>query len=332
MSNNLILVTGGAGFIGSSLSEYLLSNQYNILCVDNFDGFYSPKIKKNNLQYLLANENFYLEEGDIRDHVFLKNIFSKYKISTVIHLASKAGVRASIDNTENYFEVNVNGAITLFEVMRSFKVKNLIFASSSSVYGNNNALQKETDCCDFQISPYATTKKTVELITYNYYTNFGFNVLNLRLFSVYGEKQRPDLFIYKIFNAIYNNEEIEIYGDGLQQRDFTHINDVVYAFYKALTLIQKEESIYEIVNIGNNKPVSVNTLVSIIEKQIKKEVKRKYISSQGGDVNSTYADITKAKRILGFSPKVNLDHGIKEFNIWYKNKINDQSNTKNNCN
>lgn len=323
MNKKLILVTGGAGFIGSSLCAFLLFNQYSVICIDNFDDFYSPEIKKSNIQTLLKNENFFLEKGDIRDQAFLNVIFSKYRINTVIHLASKAGVRTSINDVETYFEVNVKGSINLFEAMKTFGVKNLIFSSSSSVYGNNDQLQKETDWCDFQISPYATTKKTVELITYNYYKNFGFNVLNLRLFSVYGVKQRPDLFIYKIFNAIYTNREIEIYGDGLQRRDFTHINDVISAFYQALTLIQEKESIYEILNIGNSKPISVNKLIGIIERQVKKEIKRKHIESQDGDVNSTYADITKAKRILDFSPKMNLSEGIKEFNVWYKKKIND---------
>lgn len=318
MNISIILVTGGAGFIGSSLCEYLIANGFTVVCLDNFDKFYSPQTKKDNIMHLLGERQFYLEEGDVGDKRFLENVFSRYSIDAVIHLANIAGVRNSISNINTYFQVNVNKSITLFETMKTSKVNNLIFASSSSVYGNNNRIQKEKNCSDFQVSPYATTKKTLELLTYNYHINFEFNVLNLRLFSVYGAKQRPDLFIHRAFEAIYTGQELEIYGDGQQQRDFTHITDVLIAFHNAINVIQRKESIYEIINIGNGTPISINALIKIIEKIANQKLRIRYVSQKKGDVQLTYADISKAKKVLQFCPEKRLAEGINEFNNWYK--------------
>jgi len=319
-----ILITGGAGFIGSALCESLLLIDFDIICFDNFDNYYSPKIKHKNIIKHLNNEHFHLEKGDIRDKIFLNKIFSNYSINSVVHLAGKGGVRNSIENTLDYFDVNVTGTITLLEVMKKFNVVNFIFASSSSVYGECNSILTEDDCSNHQISPYATTKKTIELVNYNYHINHKLNVINLRLFSVYGNNQRPDLFIHKVFNAVYNDNEIEIYGDGLQTRDFTHINDVIFAIHRSIKLCKTQKNIYETINIGSHKPTSVNHLLEIIEQEVEITIKRSYITKQIGDVQSTFADISKAKNILNYSPKISITEGIKEYHTWYKKNKNDK--------
>lgn len=313
-----ILITGGAGFIGSSLCEKLLLDGSKIICFDNFDNYYSPKIKINNIKHLRENKFFFMEKGDIRDAEFLNGLFLKYDINYVVHLAGKGGVRNSLDNALEYFDVNVTGSINLLESMKKHNVKNFVFASSSSVYGENNQILKESDCTDYQLSPYATTKKTIELANYNYHKNHNFNIINLRLFSVYGINQRPDLFIHKIFKAISNDSEVEIYGDGLQTRDFTYISDVVVAFCESLKLCETNDSIYETINIGNHDPISVNELIKTIENELKITIKRKFISKQIGDVQSTFADISKAKEVLNYSPKIKISEGIINYDNWFK--------------
>lgn len=273
----------------------------------------------------MNNKQFHLEKGDIRDKIFLNKIFSNYSINSVVHLAGKGGVQNSIENALEYFDVNVTGTITLLEVMKKFNVTNFIFASSFSVYGESNKLLTENDCSNHQISPYTTTKKTIELVNYNYHINHKLNVVNLRLFSVYGNNQRPDLFIQKVFNAIYNDNEIEIYGNSLQTRDFTHITDVIIAIHNSIKLCETQNDIYETINIGSHKPISVNNLLEIIEQELNITIKRKKISKQIGDVQSTFADISKAKNILNYSPKTSITEGIKEYHNWYKKNKNDKN-------
>ena len=237
MSNTkTILVTGGAGFIGSNLCDFLINKEITIVCLDNFDNFYSEEIKKNNIKHLIKNPLFKLIKGDVRNKVLLEEIFLKNKIDFVIHLAAKAGVRNSISTPIDYFDVNVNGTLILLEAMKSYGVKNLIFASSSSVYGNKNGNQNETESCNEQISPYAVSKKAAELLNYSYYVNFNINVINLRMFSVYGKNQRPDLVIHKFINQISKNEPIEIYGNLDTTRDYTHIDDIMSSFYPFLLI------------------------------------------------------------------------------------------------
>lgn len=317
-----ILVTGGAGFIGSNFCHYLTKQNFNVLCLDNFDDFYSEEIKLNNIKSLLNEKSFDLIRGDIRDSKLLKTIFENNKIETVIHLAAKAGVRNSISNPSEYFDINVNGTLTLLEAMSSNGVKNLVFASSSSVYGNQNGKLKETENCNEQISPYAVSKKTAELLNYSYHINFNLNVINLRLFSVYGKNQRPDLVIHKFFNQISQNKPIEIYGNGETKRDYTYIDNVVEAIYNSVLYIETQtQSVYEIINIGNDKPISLLTLLEYIKEAIqtdKIEFVKKEIAK--GDVETTHADIEKAKKLLSYNPSVSLNEGIKLFYDWFKNK------------
>jgi UDP-glucuronate 4-epimerase len=317
-----ILVTGGAGFIGSNLCHYLTKQNFNVLSLDNFDDFYSEEIKLNNIKSLLNEKSFKLIRGDVRDSKLLKTIFKNNKIETVIHLAAKAGVRNSILNPSEYFDINVNGTLTLLEAMSSNGVKNLVFASSSSVYGNQNGKLKETEKCNEQISPYAVSKKTAELLNYSYHVNFNMNVINLRLFSVYGKNQRPDLVIHKFFNQISQNKPIELYGNGETKRDYTYIDDVVQAFYNSVLYLENpKQNVYEIINIGNDKPISLNELLDCIKEVTQNdriEVLNREIAK--GDVETTHADIKKAKTLLNYNPSVSLNEGIKLFYDWFKNE------------
>lgn len=317
-----ILVTGGAGFIGSNLCHYFTKQNFNVLCLDNFDDFYSEEIKLNNIKSLLNEKSFELIRGDIRDSKLLKTIFKNNKIETVIHLAAKAGVRNSILNPSEYFDINVYGTVTLLEAMKSNGVKNLVFASSSSVYGNQNGKLKETEKCNEQISTYAVSKKTAELLNYSYHVNFDMNVINLRLFSVYGKNQRPDLVIHKFFNQISQNKPIELYGNGKTKRDYTYIDDVVEAFYNSVLYLENpKQNVYEIINIGNDKPILLNELLECI-KEITQNDRIEVLTREiaKGDVETTHADINKAKMLLNYNPLVSLKEGIKLFYDWFINK------------
>ena len=320
--NETILVTGGAGFIGSNICQFLIDKAFNVVCLDNFDAFYSEAIKQSNINSLLKNSLFEFIKGDIRDSVLLDDIFSNYKIDFVIHLAAKAGVRNSIFNPQEYFDVNVNGSICLLEAMRKYNVKNLIFSSSSSVYGNKNGKLVETEICDNQISPYAVSKRAVEMLNYNYHINSKFNVVNLRLFSVYGKNQRPDLVLYKFINLISNNQPIEIYGNADTARDYTYIDDIVNAFYSSIEFLKtNDRNIYETINIGNDNPISLRQLVDLIAKITKRhDIKIIETEFALGDVTHTHADINKARKLLNYSPSVSIEKGINLFYDWYKIK------------
>jgi UDP-glucuronate 4-epimerase len=317
-----ILVTGGAGFIGSNLCHYLTKRNFKVLCLDNFDDFYPEEIKTDNIKSLLNDDRFELIRGDIRNSRLLDTTFCNNNIETVIHLAAKAGVRNSILHPTEYFDINVNGSIALLEAMKNHGVKNLVFASSSSVYGNRIGKLKETAVCDTQISPYAVSKKTTELMNYSYHVNFKMNIINLRLFSVYGRNQRPDLAIHKFFRLISQNKPIEIYGNGTSKRDYTYISDVVEAFYKSILLLEnRKQDIFEIINIGNDKPISLLSLLDSIKEAMQTQ-KIEFVTKAfvKGDVETTHADIEKAKELLQYNPTVSLEKGIQLFYEWYLNK------------
>lgn len=317
-----ILVTGGAGFIGSNLCQFLIDKAFKVVCLDNFDDFYSEEIKEDNINEILKNPLFEFVTGDIRDSVLLDNIFFKHKIDFVIHLAAKAGVRNSISNPQEYFDVNVKGSICLLEAMRKYNVKNLVFSSSSSVYGSKNGKLVEKEICDNQISPYAVSKRAVEMLNYNYHINSKFNVVNLRLFSVYGKNQRPDLVLYKFINLISNNQPIEIYGNADTTRDYTYIDDIVNAFYLSIEFLKTNDSnIYETINIGNDNPISLRQLIDLIVKTTKRhDIKIIETEFVKGEVTNTHADINKASRLLNFKPTISIENGIKLFYDWYKSK------------
>ncbi|GGD76208.1 GDP-mannose 4,6-dehydratase [Paenibacillus nasutitermitis] len=316
-----ILVTGGAGFIGSHLCDYLLDHDYKVINIDNFNDFYDPEIKRENIGGHLDNANYVLMEGDIRDLGFLESIYSNHSIDAVIHLAAMAGVRPSIVNPLLYEEVNVRGTINLLETSRKYKVSKFVCASSSSVYGNNETTPfSETDVVDFSISPYAATKKSCEVLGHVYHHLYDMDVIMLRFFTVYGPRQRPDLAIHKFTDLISRGKELPFYGDGSTRRDYTYIDDIIDGVYKSLKYLENHEDVYEIVNLGESQTISLAEMVKTIENELGSQANLKRLPMQPGDVEKTYANITKAKELLGYNPQTKFETGIGKFVEWYRNE------------
>ena len=324
-----ILITGGAGFIGSHLSERLLREGNKVLVIDNFNNYYDPAIKRNNVEEVkktcvennISLDNYIIFEGDIRDNEFLKEVFSN-KIDSIIHLAAMAGVRPSIEAPSLYYDVNITGTVNLLERCREAGVKQLVFASSSSVYGNNEKVPfAEVDRVDNPISPYAATKKSGELLCHTYHHLFNMNIACLRFFTVYGPRQRPDLAINKFTSLILEDKEIPFYGDGTTSRDYTFIEDIVSGIVASINYINTGERIFEIFNIGGDKTVSLIEMVETIEEVLGKKAKLNRLSMQAGDVNRTCADIRYSNKILGYVPKTSFKDGIIKFVKWKKNKM-----------
>ena len=308
-----ILVTGGAGFIGSSLVDRLLSVGHAVLAIDNYDDFYDRSIKEKNIQNALYSASFKLIEGDIRNENLLSELFRNYRIDLVTHLAAKAGVRPSIKNPEIYFDVNVRGTLNILEAMRKNNVRKLIFTSSSSVYGNNKKVPfSESDIVDNPISPYAASKKAGELLCHTYHHLHGFDIFCLRLFTVYGPRQRPDLAIHKFAKLIMEGKPIPFFGDGSTERDYTYIEDIVDGIMRAIKNLKG----YDIFNLGESKTISLIELVHTLEKLLGKKAIIDYLPTQPGDVTKTYADISKTKQLLGYNPSTIIEEGIEKFINW----------------
>ena len=313
-----ILLTGVAGFIGSSLTEKII-DKYKIIGVDDFNDFYNPLWKKDNIKPFVDHPNFRLYETDIRDFNKLKEIYSQNKIDKVVHLAARAGVRPSIINPLLYEEVNVKGTLNLLELTKEFGVSHFVSASSSSVYGNQKKVPfSETDAVNEPVSPYAATKKAGEMLAYTYAKLYKIKTSCLRFFTVYGPKGRPDMAPYLFSKALLSNEEINKFGDGSSSRDYTDIDDIVDGIERVI----EEEFEFEIFNLGNNKPISLNEFIKLLEKITGKKAKIKTMSRQPGDVERTWADIKKAKRLLGWQPKTSLEEGLTKFVSWFiKNRL-----------
>ncbi len=311
------LVTGGAGFIGSTLCEKLIKEQNKVIIIDNFCDFYNPELKHKNIEKIKNSIKLY--EGDIRDRKILKQIFEENNIDIVVHLAAMAGVRSSIENPILYQEVNCTGTQNLLEEMRLHNIANLVMASSSSVYGNCKQVPfREDMVVDYAISPYAATKKANEVMTHVYHSLYNINVIMLRFFTVYGPKQRPDLAINKFTRLMLEGKEIPIYGDGTTARDYTYIDDIVDGIISSCDYVDLNTDVYEIINLGNSSPVSLKDMVDTISKVLVVKPKLKYMPMQPGDVNITYADISKAKNLLGYEPKIEFEEGIRRFIKWVK--------------
>lgn len=314
-----ILLTGGAGFIGSNLCESLLLNFDNtISCIDNFNDKYDPAVKRQNIKDFNTTERYTLYEGDILDNTFLRNVFESAPFDLVIHMAAMTGVRASLEDPTTYFNVNVIGTLNILEMMKEYNVENMIFASSSSLYGNNSKIPfSEHDNVDYPISPYAASKKAGELLCYTYHHLYNFNISCLRFFTVYGPKQRPDLAIYKFTKALFNDEPINLFGNGFTFRDYTHIEDIIHGINNSIERLNG----YNIYNLGESNTISLVELIHLLEKYTGKTAKIKFLPMQAGDVIQTYADIEKAKNQLGYSPKISLENGLNEFVGWYKSTV-----------
>jgi len=322
------LVTGAAGFIGSHLCERLLAEGWLVVGVDNFDDFYDPQIKRRNIESCLKNKNFQLIEADIRDRAALDKAISD-SVDIIVHLAARAGVRPSIEQPLLYADVNVNGTTVLLEAAKKHEVDKFIFGSSSSVYGNNEKVPfSEDDNVDFPISPYAATKKAGELICHTYNHLYGIHVTCLRYFTVYGPRQRPDLAIHKFAKLIEQGKPIPIYGDGTASRDFTYIDDIIDGTVAAINQIvarrlghgsRATNHGFKIYNLGHSHPITVNDLITEIEKALGKKAVKEYLPPQPGDVERTYADITKAAKDLGYNPSTTIQTGLAKFTTWLRN-------------
>jgi UDP-glucuronate 4-epimerase len=308
------LITGAAGFIGSHLCERLLGNGRAVVGVDNFNDFYDPQIKRKNISGCLKNKNFQLVEADIRDGDTMDKVTGE-DVRIIVHLAAMAGVRPSIAQPLLYADVNVNGTIGLLELAKKHGIDKFIFGSSSSVYGNNDKVPfSEDDRVDFPISPYAATKKAGELVCHTYHHLYGMSVTCLRFFTVYGPRQRPDLAIHKFAKLIEQDKPIPVYGDGSMMRDFTYIGDIVNGIVAAMDRCDG----FNIYNLGESEPITVNDLITEIEKALDKKAVREYLPPQPGDVERTYAEITKSVRDLGYNPKTSIQAGLANFTDWLR--------------
>ena len=311
-----ILVTGGAGFIGSHLVERLLARGNRVICVDNFAPFYPPEVKRRNIERLLTNERFELVECDIRSEDDLGKIFYTHEIDSVIHLAARVGVRPSISDPLLYQDVNIRGTLNLLELSREKGIKNFVFGASSSVYGASEQIPfREDDSLTRAISPYAASKQAGELFCHTYHHLYHIPVTCLRFFTVYGPRQRPDMAIHKFTRLIDKGEEIPIYGNGSSKRDYTYISDIVDGVISALD----NELGFEIINLGDSDTTDLRRLVYLIEENLGKKAKVRELPVQPGDVPTTCADISKARRLLGYGPKVKIEEGIETFIRWYRN-------------
>ena len=309
-----ILVTGAAGFIGSHLVERLLKEGYKVTGIDNFDPFYDRKIKEGNLRNVLNNPNFKFIELDIRDY---KGLFNKLvaDYNVIAHIAAKAGVRPSINDPIEYQEVNLYGTQNLLEFAKHKGINQFVFTSSSSVYGiNKNVPWKESDHVLLPISPYASSKVSAELLGHVYSKIHNIRFIALRLFTVYGPRQRPDLAIHKFVKLALEDKPVPFYGDGTTSRDYTYVEDIVDGVIKG---INYKDSMYEVINLGNHHAITLQELVKEIEKSLNKKMKLEKLPKQPGDVDNTYADITLAKKLLKWNPQVTLNDGIKNFVNWF---------------
>lgn len=320
-----VLVTGAAGFIGSWLTERLLERGDTVVGLDNFDPFYDRAIKEQNLVVARANSAFRMVEGDLRDRAQVSALFGDGEFDAVVHLAAKAGVRPSLADPGAYYETNLIGTSNLLEAMREAGCRRLVFASSSSVYGNNRKVPfQEDDRVDAPISPYAATKKAGEELCHVYHAVHGFSILALRFFTAYGPRQRPEMAIHAFTRRLFAGEAIPVFGDGSMERDFTYIDDVVDGVVSAVDTVIGDDA-FEIVNLGESEPIRLSRLVAALERATGCEAVIDRREVPPGDVDRTFADISRARNLLGYDPSVGIDEGLRRFVEWYRRTMLEQS-------
>jgi UDP-glucuronate 4-epimerase len=311
----MYLVTGGAGFIGSHLVDLMLQRGDEVVCLDDFNDFYDPAIKRKNAQKHKDYSRYRLVEGDIRDVELLTNLFKQFDIQKIVHLAARAGVRPSLDQPLLYEDVNVRGTIHLLDLARDRKVGQFVFASSSSVYGGNTKTPfHEDDRISRTVSPYAATKYSGELMCYTYHHLYGIPATCLRFFTAYGPRQRPEMAIHKFTRLIYEGKPIPFFGDGQTSRDYTYIDDIVQGVVAAID----HPFDFEVLNLGESFCVTLEELVKLIEKISGRRAELQRLPAQPGDVETTYADVSKARRMLGYEPRTQLAEGLTKFIHWFE--------------
>ena len=318
-----ILVTGGAGFIGSHLVERLLSEEsWRVSVIDDFNDFYAPELKRGNVAGHLPDENYQLFETSITNADDLQRIFAENKIDVIVHLAARAGVRPSLREPKLYAETNVGGTLNLLDLAREHGIKQFVFGSSSSVYGNNEKVPFSEDDKIFRpISPYAATKAAGELLCHTYSHLYDIRTVCLRFFTVYGARQRPDLAIRKFSQLIVDGKPIQVFGDGTTRRDYTFIDDIIHGVRAA---IDYEDSMHEVFNLGESDTVELKRLIGLLEKNLGKRAIIDWREMQPGDVAQTYADISKARELLSYNPQTKIEAGIEKFTAWFKREQADQ--------
>ena len=320
-----LLVTGSAGFIGSKIVELLLKRGDNVIGVDNLNNAYDVRLKEWRLKHLHKFKNFSFYKVDISNLSQVQSLCEEFSVKSasstlgggrqiegIINLAARAGVRVSVEDPWVYLNTNVIGTLNLLEICKKYKIKKFILASTSSIYGETQVPFKEDEKTDFPLSPYAASKKGAEAISYTYHYLYGIDVSILRYFTVYGPAGRPDMSVFIFITKICADEEIPVYGDGTQSRDFTYIDDIAEGTIKALEPVE-----YQTINLGNNHPVRLDYVISIIEKFLKKKAKIKYFPKHPSDIPATWAEIGKAQRLFSWKPKVDIEEGIKRTVEWF---------------
>lgn len=309
-----ILVTGSAGFIGFHISKALLERGDSVVGIDNFNNYYNPQLKEDRNNILSKHSNYKLHRADIRDKNIINQIFRNEPIDIICHLAAQAGARYSIEHPGEYVQSNIEGAVNIFEAARIHKTQDIIFASSSSVYGNNPVPWSESQEVNMPINPYGASKRSTELLGYTYHHLYGLKMTILRYFTVYGPWGRPDMAYFKFADKISAGEPIDVYNQGKMKRDFTYIDDIVAG---TLTAIDNPKA-YEIYNLGNHRSEELGKFIALIEQNLGKIARKNFLPLQPGDFLENFADINRARRDLNFEPKTSLDEGLKKFVEWYK--------------
>lgn len=319
-----ILITGGAGFIGSHLVDHLLEEgEWAVTVVDDFNDFYAPEIKRNNVRAHEKNSGYNLIEADIRAQSALAQVFNQTQFDAIVHLAARAGVRPSLKDPQLYTETNINGTLNLLEQARQHSVKKFVFGSSSSVYGINAKVPfSEEDPIRQPISPYATTKAAGELLCHTYSHLYDLRSVCLRFFTVYGARQRPDLAIHKFVRLISQGKPIPVFGDGRTRRDYTYIDDIIAGVRAAIDFDQTN---YEVINLGESRTVELRELIALLEQQIGHKAIIDSQPVQPGDAPQTFADITKARHLLGYNPQTQIEDGIRRFVEWFQGSEDNRS-------